>query len=61
MADNKGQIVKRGVIAQKYQYTISDDDVVTIKGTGELETYATACEAASQIYEIIQLMTGDED
>ena len=36
MDDNKGQIVKRGVIAQKYQYTISDDDVVTIKGTGEL-------------------------
>ena len=37
MAENKGRIVKRGVINQRYKYTISDDGVVTIMGTGVLE------------------------
>ena len=36
MAENKGKIVKRGVIAG-YKYTISNNQVVTIKGVGELE------------------------
>ena len=33
--DNK--IIKRGIIARRYKYTISDDQVMTIKGEGELE------------------------
>ena len=37
MAENKGRIVKRGVINKRYKYTISDDGVVTIMGTGVLE------------------------
>ena len=37
MAENKGRIVKRGVINQRYKYTISDDGVVTIMGTGVLD------------------------
>lgn len=37
MAEKKGKIVKRGVIAQRYKYTISENQVVTIKGVGELE------------------------
>lgn len=36
MAEKKEKIVKRGVIAG-YKYTISDSQVVTIKGAGELE------------------------
>lgn len=37
MAEKKERIVKRGVIAQRYKYTISENQVVTIKGVGELE------------------------
>ena len=37
MAEKKDRIVKRGVIAQRYKYTISENQVVTIKGVGELE------------------------
>jgi|GEM_PF-3789933 len=37
MAVKKEKIVKRGVIAQRYKYTISESQVVTIKGIGELE------------------------
>lgn len=36
MAEKNGKIVKRGIIAG-YKYTISDNQVVTIKGVGELE------------------------
>ena len=36
MAESKGKIVKRGVIAG-YKYTISENQVVTIKGVGVLE------------------------
>lgn len=31
------KIIKRGIIARRYKYTISDDQVMTIKGEGELE------------------------
>ena len=34
---NKGRIVKRGVINQRYKYTISYDGVETIMGIGVLE------------------------
>lgn len=37
MTEKKDKIVKRGVIAQRYKYTISENNVVTIKGVGELE------------------------
>ena len=37
MNEKKDKIVKRGVIAQRYKYTISENNVVTIKGVGELE------------------------
>lgn len=37
MTEIKDKIVKRGVIAQRYKYTISENNVVTIKGVGELE------------------------
>ena len=37
MTEKKDKIVKRGVIAQRYKYTISESQVVTIKGVGELE------------------------
>ena len=36
MEEKKDKIVKRGVISG-YKYTISDSQVVTIKGDGELE------------------------
>ena len=39
MTKTGGKIVKRGVIAVKYKYTISDTGVVTIKGEGELANY----------------------
>lgn len=44
----KSKIVKRGVIAKVYKYTVTDDNVTTLKGTGYLGNYGSPLKLSAE-------------
>lgn len=49
MAENKkSKIVKRGVVAKVYKYTVTDDNVTTLKGTGYLGNYGSPLKLSAE-------------
>lgn len=49
MAENKkSKIVKRGTIAKVYKYTVTDDNVTTLKGTGYLGNYGSPLKLSAE-------------
>lgn len=44
----KSKIVKRGVIAKVYKYTVTEDNVTTLKGTGYLGNYGSPLKLSAE-------------
>lgn len=44
----KSKIVKRGVLAKVYKYTVTDDNVTTLKGTGYLGNYGSPLKLSAE-------------